>query len=112
MTKLNEIVEGLKQEASEMSIVVKFGKQCVIRPIEREDAICRTGKGKEMIIPMPDFAETGYSLCGILKEGETFELFKKRWVRKKKKIILEALAKAEYQRKRYQGRKKTAENVV
>lgn len=94
-----------------MSVIVKFGKQYVIKPSEREEAVSRSGNGEDTIIPEPNFEETGQALCGIIKEDETLPLFRKRWIRKRKKNALEAMASAEYMRE-LRKRKKETENAL
>lgn len=33
--------------------------------------------------PKPNYNDTGYAFCGVLRQGESLDQFKKRWSKKK-----------------------------
>jgi len=63
----------LEKEAKMMNVIKVYGKQHVIRPVDRN---FRNYKD----LPSPDYMHTGQALVGILKKNETLKQFRANWV--------------------------------
>jgi len=67
--------ETPEEKAKELSILVVHGEKHVIRPYLRNGQY-----------PDPNYRGTGQALAGIMRHDETFEEFKERWIKGRKRI--------------------------
>lgn len=88
----NSRIDAIMKQASQMKI---FNKKYVVRPLIRETTIKNPITSKWGYVEQPCFGAYQQCLCGILKNGETLEQFRVKWILQKRGYVTK-----NYKRKR------------
>ena len=68
--------EQLEKQASKMKLLLTTGKRHVIRPVIR----------KSTVLNKPNYFGTKQASVGILKENETLQEFREKWIERKLRL--------------------------
>ena len=68
--------EKLEKQASKMKLLLTTGKRHIIRPVIR----------KSTVLKKPNYFGTKQASVGILKENETLQEFREKWIEKKLRL--------------------------
>ena len=67
-------IEDINRKAKTMTLLKVMGRNHVLIETETGRILCDNSSGD------PDYMNTGLALAGVLKEGETLNSFKEKWI--------------------------------